>query len=85
MLINSFLYQLSKEINIFLIFQDLVSLMKSHHSGSVLSHHNQVVNYYNAVVQLTNFTTLLTLKAPNKNCSRRHFNFLLLSFKKNKA
>ena len=27
----------------------------------------------------------LTLKAPNKNCSRRHFNFLLLSFKENKA
>ena len=24
----------------------------------------------------------LTLKAPNKNCSRQHFNFLLLSFKK---
>ena len=23
---------------------------------------------------------ILTLKAPNKNCSRRHFNFLLLSF-----
>ena len=22
----------------------------------------------------------LTLKTPNKNCSRRHFNFLLLSF-----
>ena len=28
---------------------------------------------------------LLTLKAPNKICSRRHFNFLLLSFKENKA
>ena len=28
---------------------------------------------------------MLTLKAPNKNCSRRHFNFLLLSFKENKA
>ena len=27
----------------------------------------------------------LTLKAPNKNCSRRHFNFLLLSFEDNKA
>ena len=25
----------------------------------------------------------LTLKAPNKNCSRRHFNFLLLSFEEN--
>ena len=28
---------------------------------------------------------LLTLKAPNKNCSRRHFNFLLLSFEENKV
>ena len=27
----------------------------------------------------------LTLKVPNKNCSRRHFIFLLLSFKGNKA
>ena len=27
----------------------------------------------------------LTLKAPNKNCSRRHFNFLLLSLEENKA
>ena len=27
----------------------------------------------------------LTLKAPSKNCSRRHFNFLLLSFEENKA
>ena len=27
----------------------------------------------------------LTLKAPNKYCSRRHFNFLPLSFEKNKA
>ena len=27
----------------------------------------------------------LTLKAPNKNCSRRHFNFLLLFFEENKA
>ena len=28
---------------------------------------------------------LLTHKAPNKNCSRRHFNFLHLSFEENKA
>ena len=28
---------------------------------------------------------ILTLYAPNKNCSRRHFDFLLLSFKENKA
>ena len=29
--------------------------------------------------------TILTLKAPKKNCSRQHFNFLLLSFEENKA
>ena len=28
---------------------------------------------------------LLTLKAPNKNCSRQHFNVLFLSFEENKA
>ena len=28
---------------------------------------------------------LLTLKAPNKNCSRRHFNFFILSLEENKA
>ena len=28
---------------------------------------------------------ILTLKVPNKNYSRRHFNFLLLSFEENKA
>ena len=28
---------------------------------------------------------LVTLKAPNKNCSRRQFKFLLLSFEENKA
>ena len=27
----------------------------------------------------------LTVKVPKKHCSRRHFNFLLLSFKENKA
>ena len=27
----------------------------------------------------------LTFKGPNKNCSRRHFNFLLSSFEENKA
>ena len=28
---------------------------------------------------------LSPLKAPIKNCSRRHFNYLLLSFEENKA
>ena len=28
---------------------------------------------------------ILILNAPNKNCSRRHFIFLLLSFEENKA
>ena len=27
----------------------------------------------------------ITLKAPNKNCSRRYFNFLLLFFEENKT
>ena len=30
-------------------------------------------------------SSLLTLNAPNKNCRRRHFNFLLLSLGENKA
>ena len=29
--------------------------------------------------------TLKHVKVPNKNCSRQHFNFLVLSFKENKA
>ena len=29
--------------------------------------------------------SFLTLKAPNKNCSSLHFNFLLLSLEENKA
>ena len=28
---------------------------------------------------------ILTFKAPNKNCSRQHFNFLFLSLEENKA
>ena len=35
-------------------------------------------------ILIIKFSYLLTLKAPNKNCSRRHFNFLLLSFEENK-
>ena len=31
------------------------------------------------------FLYILALKAPNTNCSRRHFYFLLLSFEENKA
>ena len=34
----------------------------------------------NKPVSLHSLFDILTLKAPNKNCSRRHFNFLLLSF-----
>ena len=33
----------------------------------------------------SHITIVLTLKAPNKIYSRRHFNFLLLSFEENKA
>ena len=32
-----------------------------------------------------NAVVIFFLKGPNKNCSIRHFNFLLLSFKENKA
>ena len=32
------------------------------------------------LLELVTACICLTLKAPNKNCSRRHFNFLLLSF-----
>ena len=45
----------------------------------------------NSVLQIGNFhermdlQRRLTFKAPNKNCSRRHFNFLLLFFKENKS
>ena len=28
---------------------------------------------------------IFTLKVPNKNCSRRHYNFLILSLEENKA
>ena len=34
---------------------------------------------------LTRLSNNLTCIAPNKNCSRRHFNFLLLSSEENKA
>ena len=37
------------------------------------------------IARLAKVIGQLTLKAPNKNCSRRHFDFLLLSFEKNKA
>ena len=37
------------------------------------------------LLPLKAFLFTLTLKAPNKNCSRQHFNFLLLSFEENKA
>ena len=34
--------------------------------------------------EMSQFNAVSSL-APNKNCSRRHFNILLLSFKENKA
>ena len=36
-------------------------------------------------VRCIHMVQVLTLKALNKNCSRRHFNFLLLPFEENKA
>ena len=44
--------------------------------GKLMSMSHMITKHYN----------MLTLKAPNKNCSRRHFNFFsLLSFEENKA
>ena len=40
---------------------------------------------YNNLIYVDGIVNSLTLKALNKNCSRRHFNFLLLSFEENKA
>ena len=36
------------------------------------------------LIPLKGYLFLFTLKAPNKNSSRRHFNFLLLSFEENR-
>ena len=40
---------------------------------------------YNRLKNIYEICFLLTLKVPNKICSRWHFNFLLLSFEENKA
>ena len=42
------------------------------------------VNQFTDLVSVNQFMYSLILKAPNKNCSREHFNFLLLSFEENK-
>ena len=55
--------------------------------GVLLQKHSQqplVVTELIDLVSLPYFLSL-TLKVPNKNCSRQHFNFLLLSFEENKA
>ena len=49
-------------------FQYLMSQQTERMNGISLTDSNDVCNED------------LTLKAPKKNCSRRHFNFLLLSF-----
>ena len=38
-----------------------------------------------SLLQWSTKRLLVTLKAPRKNCSRRYFNFLLLSFEENNA
>ena len=50
---------------------------------NVHGHHVSVFGI--CVVHNWRVSKQLTLKAPNKNCSRRHFNFLLLSSEENKA
>ena len=42
----------------------------------------QTCNNFRVFTVLDEDAVTLTLKEPNKNCSRRHFNFLLLSFVK---
>ena len=42
------------------------------------------IHHYQKHTKISN-CIILALKVPNKNCSRRHFNFSLLSFKENKA
>ena len=51
--------------------------MKGHNTCFEANSTDTIFNYHQILI--------LTLKAPNKNCSRRHFNFLLLSFEENKA
>ena len=51
----------------------------------IISHSKGRLNETTALLPLKEYKLTLTLKAPNKNCSRRHFNFLFLSFKENKA
>ena len=43
------------------------------------------LNNYVLIIWKLSSKGYLTLRAPNKNGSRRYFNFLLLSFKENKA
>ena len=51
--------------------------------------HNAIAGYYQPLgthmFRLPVDSFVLTFKAPNKNSSRRHFNFLPLSFEENKV
>ena len=46
--------------------------------------HNFLVYFYLSKKTRLDFSFKLILKAPNKNCRRQHFNFLLLSFEEMK-
>ena len=59
--------------NIFMSL-DVVILKATHYPTDFLNIFDETV-----------YLIMLTLKAPNKNCSRRHLIFLLLSFDENKA
>ena len=65
---------------------DLINIGLLHHKGKYVevlkcSFHGEIKKK-----EINNiFTVPLTFKAPNENCSRQHFNFLLLSFEENKA
>ena len=73
---------------------DALSLMyfrsaDSNQNASVLHEKAKTHPYYQVLMDCRDsdyaVSAVLTLKALNKNCSRRHFNFLLLSFEENKA
>ena len=52
----------------------------------VFTTNHHLKSYRKEFASLTFITwTLFALKAPNKNCSRRHFNFLHLSFEEKRA
>ena len=59
--------------------------LHSQSQGTVMVMISKPVFCWSVLAHFENPNETLTLKAPNKNCSRRHFNFFLLSLEENKA